>query len=165
MKRIILIAVAAVVMAAACGDSEAPADPGDALGSGAAGACLVGDPNCNDTPGLGTDAPGLDEEPDPGSGDGSSGLIVDGALTVTEAQLTGGLLAVRGYIVADGTEILLCEGLAESRPPQCAGASLIVSDLSTVDPDALTSEQGITWTDQPVTILGEVLDLHLLVQP
>jgi len=44
----------------------------------------------------------------------------------------------------------------------CGGASIEVTDLSTIDPDDLTETQGVTWTDQAVTILGEIVDGSLV---
>ncbi len=57
----------------------------------------------------------------------------------------------------------LCEALAESFPPQCGGASVPVSGHVGTSSIPLVSEQGVTWTDQPVTFLGEIIDGTLVV--
>jgi hypothetical protein len=75
-------------------------------------------------------------------GDDSSPLSVADALRTRPA----GIFEVRGDVVAhpDGSA-RLCEGLAGSFPPQCAGQSILVVGL---DLDALEhadSANGVTW--------------------
>ena len=162
-RNIILILGALALVAAACGGTSA--DPGseplpttiaDGAPNPAAGTCLEGTVDCNDTPGLFEgDEPQLGEEP----GTGSSGMVVGGGLTVGDA-LAGradGVIAVQGFVVENGAGAVLCELLAESMPPQCGGASIEITDLSTIDPDEFTSAQGVTWTNQPVTVFGEIV--------
>jgi hypothetical protein len=48
--------------------------------------------------------------------------------------------------------------LAESFPPQCGGASIPLADTSAIDPDSINTNQGISWTDDEVFILGEIVD-------
>ena len=174
--KLVVLAVAALLLLAACGDADpetAPTStepttaPSDTLPPNPAGACLEGDPDCNDVPG---DEPlFLDGEPDLGvdPGTGSSGFVVDGGLSVEDA-LRGeatGVIAVGGFIVSDANGHRLCDLLAESMPPQCGGASIEVAGLDTIDPDELKTAQGVTWTDFPVTILGEVIDGILIPTP
>lgn len=73
-----------------------------------------------------------------------------------ESNLAGPLL-VNGFLItdSDGT-VHLAELLAESLPPQPGGATLIVEGLDLGDLPGLTSAQGITWSDQPVQLLGEI---------
>ena len=94
-------------------------------------------------------------------------MLVDGGLTVAEALTTDavGIIAVTGFIVVNDSGAHLCELLAESLPPLCGGAAIEVADLSTIDPDSLSEAQGVTWTDQPVTILGEIVDGTLVPDP
>lgn len=94
-------------------------------------------------------------------------MVVGGGLTIDEALTTDatGILAVQGFVVADDSGIRLCDLLAESLPPQCGGASIAVADLDAVDPDELKSSQGVTWTDFPVTIVGEIIDGALVPTP
>lgn len=157
-----LLAVFALV-AAACGGSgdstsELPTNP-------AAGACLAGDPDCNDIPG--NDAPAL-EPGDTPLGDPVIGApILGGGLTVADLidAAPDGPLAVVGFLVQDADGARLCDGLAESLPPQCAGASVELSDISSIDPDELRTEQGVVWTDFPVTVLGELAGGVFTVTP
>ncbi len=92
-------------------------------------------------------------------------LSVEGALASTLA----GPLLVRGYIVArDGEPVRLCDLLAESYPPQCGGASLVVDglDLDTVEGLTRTTEPDLAqaaWSEGPVSVLGEVADGVLTV--
>jgi hypothetical protein len=87
-------------------------------------------------------------------------MAVDGGLTVAEALATDatGVLAVKGFVVADGDEVRLCDALLESYPPQCGGDSVVLDSLEVVDPDALTAEGAVTWTDSPQTVFGELAD-------
>ena len=89
-----------------------------------------------------------------------SGFVVGGGLAVSEALTTDatGVLAVKGFVVADADGIRLCEALAESMPPQCGGASIDLANLDAIDPDELRTEQGVTWSDSTVTVLGEIVD-------
>ncbi|HEY5579222.1 MAG TPA: hypothetical protein VIL12_06000 [Acidimicrobiia bacterium] len=80
-------------------------------------------------------------------------------LSVSEALASdvSGPLLINGFIVAQsGGTIVLSEALAESFPPQAAGATLIVEglDLSTIE--GLQTHEDVSWTDQQIQILGEV---------
>ena len=101
--------------------------------------------------------------PDPvgGSDDAEPGLslAVGPGISVAEA-LTSDLsqpLLVNGFIVTDaeGT-VFLAESLAESFPPQAGGAKLIVEGLDLTLLEGMTNASGISWTDQPVQVLGTV---------
>jgi len=92
-----------------------------------------------------------------GSGGGS-----DATLTIEEALASAPAepVTVRGYLVAvKDAPIQLCSALAESYPPQCGGASLVLDGLD------LTTVQGLTtptepdyahtsWTESPVSVHG-----------
>lgn len=177
-KRLMILGAVVAVVALACGGSSIVENTPDEIPPtsvapvGApliAGTCLEGTPDCQDTP-LGGDQPlFLDDEPRSGlePASGSSGLVIGGGLTVEEALATDavGPIAVQGFIVADGDHARLCDLLAESLPPQCGGAFVDVADLGVIDPDELTSAQGVTWSDQPVTIFGEIIDGILVPTP
>ena len=49
----------------------------------------------------------------------------------------------------------MCETLLESFPPQCGGASIPVGDFDVDLP--LSSEAGVTWTDQIAYLEGEIV--------
>ena len=98
---------------------------------------------------------------DKGEGSGpeiTTELIVDpGAV----AGLDDGTEAVtQGILVIDG-ETRVCELLAESFPPQCAGDFALVADLQTdtvvalQSPDDPTAE-GVMWTTYPLAVVGTV---------
>jgi hypothetical protein len=68
----------------------------------------------------------------------------------------GGVEERRGFLVDAGDAVRLCDALAESYPPQCAGESLLVEgDLPKVD---WSETEGVRWTDGQVTLRGKVSD-------
>lgn len=196
MKRLAAMVAALVLVVAACGDdddspvdvstgddptgqvddqpgdepADSPADdPADSEEPPVAGACAEEDPDCDDTVEPGEPV-GEDPAPEPGYGT-SSGLVVNGGLTISEALSTDatGTRAIQGFVFADGDGIRLCEALAESFPPQCGGASLTVDSASVDDLDLgdvpLAFAQGVNWTDAPVTLFGELVDGIFVVDP
>ncbi len=66
---------------------------------------------------------------------------------------SAGEVSVIGYVVIDDAGARLCEVLAESFPPQCGGAAIVIAN-----PDALTvalqQEQSVRWTDERVRLDG-----------
>lgn len=165
MKQTLTALVVLALLATACAsgtadngmtDNGAPDDPAP----GAAGACLAGDPDCQDTL-----VPLPDEEPiefDPDTGDPIvRGLAVS---QVLETQIDGGF-AIRGYFYDDGTGPRLCESLAESFPPQCAGPAIQLDLNGNQPPEGVSSEQGISWTDTEVEIIGQVVDGAFVADP
>jgi hypothetical protein len=173
----VLAALALVLVA--CGDGtveESPiaslpiADDG-ATPPAASGACLEGEPDCNDTGVIGEpqDLPLVVDEPTSVDGGGvvSGGMTVDGGLEVSEALAgdAAGIIAVQGYLVDSGSGAKLCEALAESFPPQCGGASIPVSGYEEMIDVPLNSNQNTTWTDERVTLFGEIIDGTFVVDP
>lgn len=70
---------------------------------------------------------------------------------------------VNGYLFVDAEgEVTLAEMVLESYPPQPGGATLEVEgiDLSQVE---LESDQGMSWTDNTIQVLGTVADGKLVV--
>jgi hypothetical protein len=106
------------------------------------------------------------DEPPPTEG----GLTVDAVLrieegtaggpgiTVTEALafVGGEPVLVNGalFIDADG-EVLLCEAIAESFPPQCGGARLLVEGLDPASIPDLEEANDVRWAES-VQLLGRV---------
>ena len=80
------------------------------------------------------------------------GIFVGQALI---SDLTGPLL-INGQLHVENGRVRLCEVLAESFPPQCAGKFLVVQGLDLTTIDGLTSEGSVTWSDQTVQVLGTV---------
>lgn len=159
MKRLLLLIASFALVVAACGgDSETAdellLDSGSGNNEPIAGACLEGEPDCNDTPGgEPTDLP-----PPGDTGDEPLPTAIDPG---SAADVTGPV-AVTGFIVAVGDEMKLCEALAESFPPQCGGAFVTVTNVDQVDPDDIQSTDNVRWTDYTVTIFGEMVDGTLL---
>ena len=140
--------------------------------------CLEGEPDCDDTgdpgrvpqdlPDGGSDpAPVLVPEPPGAPGGGSAGLLVGGGLTVSDALATDatGIIAVKGFLFVDDDGARLCELFAESFPPQCGGSSIAVTGYDEVLSVPLTTAQGVSWTDDVVSFLGEIVDGTLIVDP
>ena len=162
-RRLAVLLAALMMIAAACSsaDSDDPAqvpvnDQPDANPI-ATGACIIDEPNCDDT--------AVTEEPQVLPGDNSDavssgGMTVDGGLSVSEALAGGvsGVLAVQGFIVDDGNGAKLCESLAESFPAQCGGASMPVSGYEAAVTAPFINEQNVTWTDTTVSLFGEIVD-------
>jgi hypothetical protein len=94
-------------------------------------------------------------------------MLIDGGLSVSEALATDatGVIGVQGSLFDDGTGARLCEALAESYPPQCGGVSIPVTGYEEVITVPLSNAQGVTWTDQPVSLLGEIINGTLVVSP
>ncbi len=166
MKKLVLLIASLALVAAACGGGEddaaaLPVNDGDAPAIDTT--CLVEEPECDDTP-----AGEPQDLPPPGDNPATSdGFVVDGGLTVTAALQTDaiGIVAVQGFVVATAEDVRLCEALAESFPPQCGGASIVLEGLEQIDPEELSTEGDVSWTNLTVTILGELIDGTLVTDP
>ena len=101
------------------------------------------------------------DEDDQGSGPVKGvgpGISIRQALIL---NLTGPRL-IYGLLHVQNDQARLCEFLAES-PPQCAGRFLEVKGLDLIMFDGLRSEGSVTWSDQPVQVLGTVEGVVLTV--
>lgn len=169
-RRTIALLAALMMILAACGQSEPSAageEPAalppatDEAPPSAAGACLEGEPDCNDTPGGIPDdlpPPDLSDEPAPEPGS-------NGALTVSDALESGASagMSVSGFLVIDDSGARLCDALAESYPPQCAADSIPVTGFEESVDVPLVTAQGVSWTDERVVLDGEIVDGTLVV--
>lgn len=135
MKRLAVGLVILGIAGAACTESDSSAPEPDV-----ADACLAGAPDCEDT--MASDLPA--EQPERGVSVGDA-----------TAQPIDGAFELRGFLFADDGGARLCETLIESFPPQCGGASLPVGDFDVGVP--LSSEAGVSWTDQVVYLEGEII--------
>ena len=134
-------------------DRTLPPNSGDEPAPGAAGACLEGEPDCNDTPG------GIPSDlPPPVDAGGPTGQPVDGGLTVADALASTGMITISGFLVADGEGARLCELLAESYPPQCGGAAIAITGYEEALSVPVVGAQGVTWTDEYASFVGEIVD-------
>jgi hypothetical protein len=95
----------------------------------------------------------------------ASGLGAGPAISIDEAIASGSdeMLLVAGNLLALDDEVRLCSALAESFPPQCGGASLVVEGLRLAEVDGLVTEGDVAWTDRPIKLLGVVADGTLTV--
>jgi hypothetical protein len=149
-------ALAAVVMTCSalavligCGDpsgsasdplaADAPASGGD----GAAGACLAGSTDCEDTV----------------SGTGGPSSQPDGSVLLADAVATGieGPFLVQGFYYADAAGERLCSTLAESFPPQCGEPSLALDNAAGADLGELSTEDDVRWSPATITLEGEII--------
>lgn len=87
-------------------------------------------------------------------------------LTIGEAleRGSGHDVAVRGTLHVQGDEVRLCDGLAESYPPQCPGRYLVLqgADLAHAD---LAREGEVAWGEEPTTVRGTLDGATLVVAP
>jgi hypothetical protein len=86
-------------------------------------------------------------------------LTVEEALEADPEEL----VVVRGFFVQTSREARLCSALAESYPPQCAGASVVLEGLPPEELPPLERAQGVAWADHPVTLRGYVVGEALRV--
>ena len=98
-----------------------------------------------------------DGDPDRGS-TGASPNSAGTGITVSEARRSrlDGPLLVNGFLVAEDSSVRICDALAESSPPRCAGASLEVRGLDIDSISDVESSGTVRWSTQPRLLLGEV---------
>ena len=102
---------------------------------------------------------GAGGEPAPGGPGPGVGAGVGPGISVAEAlasRLEGPLL-VRGSLwrAKDG-DLRLCAELTDSIPPQCTKPWLTVKGLELSKVEGLRTEGEVTWSPQPVLLLGAV---------
>ena len=78
---------------------------------------------------------------------------------------TTGIVAVTGYLFVIDGEARLCELIAESFPPQCGGPNVSVQNHEQLAIGPLETEQGISWSNEPVTLFGQMSDGVLIGDP
>ena len=74
-----------------------------------------------------------------------------------------GTTTVAGFLVAKDGEVRLCAALAESFPPQCGGDFLVLDGMGEAELEGLPSEQGVSWSDFPITLQGAFVDGVFLI--
>lgn len=104
---------------------------------------------------------GDDDDPS----DDTSGIAAGPGISIEDALASDSdePLLVNGNLLAEGGVVRLCSALAESFPPQCGGASLVVEGLRLEEVDGLVTEGDVSWTDRPMQLLGVVSDGTLTV--
>ena len=139
-----------------------------------AGACVEDEPDCQDTLVVPPEAQDLPEpsndDPAPQTaGDvASSGMTVNGGLTISEALATEatGIIAVQGHLFAFDNGLQLCEslvGLGERYG--CDGAHISVTNLDPTQVPDIIPFEGTIYTEDPITLFGELIDGALSVDP
>ena len=150
MKRLIALLTATAFVLAACGGGAAdPIEPAD-----------VGNAPTTQAPVTGGETPLADDA------DGATLAGMGPGISVAEllAATTEGPFLVNGYVFVgtDGNAVI-SDAIAESYPPQPAGAQVPVEGIDvmqlplvegSVDSEIPTS----SWTEQPVQLLGDLID-------
>jgi hypothetical protein len=97
--------------------------------------------------------------------DDTTGIAAGPGISIEDALASDSSepLLVNGNLLAEGGDVRLCSALAESFPPQCGGASLVVEGLKLEEVDGLVTERDVSWTDRPIQLLGVVSDGTLTV--
>lgn len=90
---------------------------------------------------------------------GTTAVSIDEALASDSSEP----LLVSGNLLVTADDVRLCSALAESFPPQCGGASLVVDGLDLATVDGLMTEGDVSWTDRPIELRGVVSDGTLTV--
>ena len=108
---------------------------------------------------------GGDDDSADGTEPATAGLAMGPGISIDDALASDSdePLLVNGNLLAEGGVVRLCSALAESFPPQCGGASLVVEGLKLEEVDGLVTEADVSWTDRPIQLLGVVSDGTLTV--
>ena len=89
----------------------------------------------------------------------AAGPITDPGMSVADAlghRATDDLVTVSGALFVDGDgTVRLCDAIAESFPPQCGGARIVVEGLDLATIANLQTENGVSWAEG-VTLFGSV---------
>ena len=85
-------------------------------------------------------------------------LIIPASVTVPDAIAYRGSepVAVGGFVVVTSNGAHLCESLAESFPPQCGGARLVLVDGDALGDIVLIEEGDVQWSPGRVVLTGTV---------
>lgn len=165
--RTLITSAVALMVVASCGFAPAqelpindnPATDDPLVNS----VCAPGEPECEDTSVV-VEVDDPEFEPLP---DSTSGPTFHGELTVSAAVgLEGeGTVAVRGYLFFDEDGKSLCEELAPGGERyECGVARIPVENLSfEVFGDLIVHHDGLTYSQEPVSVLGELVDGVLIV--
>lgn len=107
-----------------------------------------------------------------GEADSSSGMTADGGLSVSEALDSvaagfTGVFAIRGHLYDEGRGPALCETLTGGGERYTCGGLLLPVEGLDLTPirDAVVIHDGLTYTEEEITVLGEIVDGILVVDP
>jgi hypothetical protein len=150
MKRFIALLAATVFVLTACGGGAAdPTQPAD-----------VGSAPTTQAPETGGNTPLADDTGETIIAGMGPGISVADLL----ATSIDGPFLVNGYVfVATDGSVVISDAIAESYPPQAAGAQVAVEgvdlmQLPLVEGSADGEIPTSSWTEQPVQLLGDLID-------
>jgi hypothetical protein len=170
MSTWLLAMVSLAVLVSSCAVSEERSGPGADGIPEVLVACASDAPDCEDTltegdlPTGGDDPLAPSSEPDDGTLSG--GMVVEGGISIAGALAYEGSepVAVHGFIIRTSEIAQLCETLAESYPPQCAGASLTLVNADRTDDLPLLEEGDVQWSPDTVILVGTLAGDELTIE-
>ena len=160
---LILLLVGAIALSS-CAVSEERSGPGADGVPSVLTACAEDAPGCQDTLVTGGDdplAPSTDSDVSV-----SGGMALD-ALSIADALLYEGSepVATVGFVVRTSESSRICDALAESYPPQCAGESIEITNPDATDAIPLIEEGNVQWSPERVTVIGTVTSEGITIDP
>ena len=77
------------------------------------------------------------------------------------------MLAVKGHLYDEGAGAALCETLTGGGERYICGGPLLPVEGLDLEPirDAVIIHDGLTYTEEEITVLGEIVDGTLVVDP
>ena len=150
MKRLVTLFAATALVLAACSGSEAePTQPS-----------AVGNAPTTQAPETGGNTPLADDA------GGISNAAMGPGVSVAEllAATTDGPFLINGYLfVGTDGSVVISDAIAESYPPQPAGAQVAVEgadlmQLPLIEGSVNSEIPTSSWTEQPVQLLGDLID-------
>ena len=158
----LILLLVGVVVLSSCAVSEERSGPGADGVPSVLVACAEDALDCQDTLVTGGEDPRAPDD----DGSSSSGMVIE-ALSITDALSYQGSepIAVAGYVVRTQEASRLCDGLAESYPPQCAGESIEITNPDTADAFTLIEEGNVQWSPERVTVIATVTSEGITIDP
>ena len=153
-----------VAVLSSCAMSEERSGPGADGVPSVLVACAEDAPDCRDTLVTGGEDP---LAPSTGTDGSAAGGMVIEALSITDALSYQGPepIAVAGFVVRTQDASQLCDALAESYPPLCAGESIEITNPDTTDALPLIEEDGVQWSPERVTVIATVTPEGITIDP
>ena len=127
------------------------------------GACIPDEPDCEDTSVI--DPEDVTDLSDTTGEAASSGMTVDGGLSITEALASPvqGIIAVRGHLFDKGSP-MLCEKLVGGGEGYgCEGETISIANVDLESFPDIVFFEGTAYTEQEVTLFGVLIDGTLTV--
>ncbi|MGH1493776.1 MAG: hypothetical protein ACRBK7_31000 [Acidimicrobiales bacterium] len=80
----------------------------------------------------------------------------DDSVSVRRALSSEGTQSVSGFLVVEAGTTYLCDEIAESFPPQCGEYLIEIVGLDLATVADVQSFEDTSWTDQQITVKGNV---------